>query len=81
MGANRSHGAAERQPTCSMVVGYGGRSHYKAGTSQFPTDPAIRTQALKAVQDMRAISGSSDLVLLNAEHGVMVLADNVLQQT
>jgi hypothetical protein len=38
-------------------------------------------QAFKAAQDMREITGEGtlDLVLLNAEHGVMVLADNVLQ--
>ena len=54
----------------------------KAALANVPSDPVIRMPALQAVQGMRAIAGEGtlDLVLLNAEHGVMLLADNVLQQ-
>jgi hypothetical protein len=55
----------------------------KAAQINVPTEPAARAQALTAAQELRAIAGevTLDLVLLNAEHGVMVLADNVPQQT
>ena len=55
----------------------------KAALANVPTDPAIWMPALQVAQVMRAIAGEGtlNLVLLNAEHGVMVLADNVLQQT
>ena len=54
----------------------------KAALADLPTDPEMRTPALQAAQDMRAIAGegSLNLVLLNVEHGVIVLADDVLQQ-
>ena len=54
----------------------------KAALANVPTDPAIRMPALQAAQNKKAIAGEEtlDLVLLNVEHGVTVLADNVLQQ-
>ena len=54
----------------------------KAALADLPTDPEIRTPALQAAQDMKAITGKGtmDLVLLKREHGVIVLADDVLQQ-
>ena len=54
----------------------------KAALADLPTDPDNRTPALQAAQAMRAIAGEGtlDLILLNVEHGVIVLADDVLQQ-
>ena len=62
-----------------MVVGSSGRSSYESGASQFPTDPEIRTPALQAAQAVRVIAGEGtlELILLNVEHGVIVLADDV----
>ena len=54
----------------------------KAALAILPTNSEIWTPALQAAQDMRAIAGEGalDLVLLNMEHEVIVLADDVLQQ-
>ena len=51
----------------------------KAALADLPTDSEIRTPALHAAQAMRAIAGEGtlDLILLNVEHGVIVLADDV----
>ena len=53
-----------------------------AALADLPTDPEIRTPALQAAQAMRMIAGEGtlELILLNVEHGVIVLADDVLKQ-
>ena len=52
----------------------------KAALRHLPTDPAISTQAMAAAQIHRntAGEGTLDLMLLNAQHGVLILADTVL---
>ena len=54
----------------------------KAALRHLPIDPAVSTQALKAAQILRfnAGEGTLDLMLLNAQHGVLILADTVLSQ-
>ena len=54
----------------------------KAVLADLPTDPEIWTPALQAAQAMRTIAGEGtlELILLNVEHGVIVVADDVLQQ-
>ena len=53
------------------MVKSSGRASDKSALADLPTDPEIRTPALQAAQDMRAIAGEGtlDLVLLNVEHG------------
>ena len=45
-------------------------------------DPVIRAQALAAAQILRTTAGAGtlDLMLLNANRGVLILADTVLSQ-
>ena len=45
-------------------------------------DPAISTQAMAVAQNLRSNAGEGtiDLVLLNAQHGVLLLADSVLSR-
>ena len=45
-------------------------------------NPAISAQALAAVQILRTAAevGTLNLMLLNADHGVLILADTVLSQ-
>ena len=52
----------------------------KAALQHLPTDPAISTQAMEAAQILRntAGEGTMNLMLLNAQHGVLILADTVL---
>ena len=54
----------------------------KAALRHLPIDPAVSTQALTAAQILqsKAGKGTLDLVLLNAQHGVLILADTVLSQ-
>jgi len=54
----------------------------KAALRHLPIDPAVSTQALMAAQILRANAGEGtlDLMLLNAQHGVLILADTVLNQ-
>ena len=54
----------------------------KAVLRHLPIDPAVSTQALTAAQLLRSKAGEGtlDLVLLNAQHGVLILADTVLSQ-
>ena len=49
----------------------------KAALRNLPGDPAFRAQALTAAQVLRATAGEGtlDLMLLNADHGVLLLAD------
>ena len=54
----------------------------KAALRHIPIDPAVSTQALMAAQILRSNAGEGtlDLMLLNAQHGVLILADTVLNQ-
>ena len=54
----------------------------KAILRHIPIDPAVSTQALQAAQTLRSQAGEGtlDLMLLNASHGVLILADTVLSQ-
>ena len=54
----------------------------KAALRHLPIDPAVSTQALMAAQILRSKvgEGTLDLMLLNAQHGVLILADTVLSQ-
>ena len=52
----------------------------KAALRHLPTDPAISTPAMEAAQTLQTNEGEGtcDLMLLNAQHGVLILADTVL---
>jgi hypothetical protein len=52
----------------------------KAVLRLYPADPSISTQALAAAQSLRTTAGEGtlDLMLLNATHGVLIIADTVL---
>ena len=54
----------------------------KATLRNLPADPATSAQALAAAQILRtkAGAGTLDLMLPNANHGVLVLSDTVLSQ-
>ena len=54
----------------------------KAILRHIPIDPAVSTQTLEAAQTLRSQAGEGtlDLMLLNASHGVLILADTVLSQ-
>ena len=54
----------------------------KAAVRHLPIDPAISTQAMAAAQILRSNAGEGtlDLMLLNAQHGVLLLADTVLSR-
>jgi hypothetical protein len=54
----------------------------KAALGSLPPDPATAAQALRAKTILTAIAGEGtmDIALLNAEHGIIVLEDLVLQQ-
>ena len=54
----------------------------KAVLRHLPIDPAVSTQALQAAHALRSKAGDGtlDLMLLNASHGVLILADTVLSQ-
>ena len=54
----------------------------RAALRNLPMDPVIRAQALAAAQILSTTAGAGtmDLMLLNADHGVMILADTVLNQ-
>ena len=54
----------------------------KAALRHLPTDPAIGTPAMEAAQKLRSNEGEGtcDLMLLNAQHGVLILADTVLNR-
>ena len=54
----------------------------KAVLRHLPIDPAVSTQALQAAQILRSNAGEGtlDLMLLNAPHGVLILANTVLSQ-
>jgi hypothetical protein len=54
----------------------------KAALRNLPVDPATSAQALAAAQILRTTAGAGtlDLMLLNANHGVLLLADTVLSQ-
>ena len=54
----------------------------KAALRHLPTDPAISTQAMEAAQSLRSNAGEGtlDLMLLNAQHGMRLLADTVLSR-
>ena len=54
----------------------------KAALGSIPPDPATQAQALRAKQVLTAVAGEGtlDIALLNAEHGIMVIEDSVLQQ-
>ena len=49
----------------------------KAALRHLLTDPAISTQAMEEAQNLRSNAGEGtlDLILLNAQHGVLILAD------
>ena len=51
----------------------------KAALRHLPIDPAISTPAMEAAQILRnnAGEGTLDLMLLNAQHRVLILADTV----
>jgi hypothetical protein len=52
----------------------------KAALRHLPVDPSISTQAMAAAQSLRTTAGevTLDLMLLNATHGVLIIADTVL---
>ena len=52
----------------------------KAALRHLPTDSVTSTTAMEAAQILRtnAGEGTLDLMLLNAQHGVLLLADTVL---
>ena len=52
----------------------------KAALRHLPVDPSISTQAMVAAQSLRTTAGEGtlDLMLLNATHGVLIIADTVL---
>ena len=54
----------------------------KAALRNLPVDPATSAQALAAAQILRTTAGAGtlDLMLLNDNHGVLLLADTVLSQ-
>ena len=54
----------------------------KATLRNLPVDPATSAQALAAAQILRTAAGDGtlDLMLLDASHGVLILADTVLSQ-
>ena len=54
----------------------------KAALRNLPVDPAISAQALAAAQILRTTAGAGtlDMMLLNANNGVLILADTVLSQ-
>ena len=54
----------------------------KAALRHLPIDTAISTQAMAAAQILRSNAGEGtlDLMLLNAQHGVLLLADTVLSR-
>ena len=66
-----------------MVVGYNGRPTAQGSQGSIPPDPATQAQALRAKQILTAVAGEGtlDIALLNAEHGIMVIENSVLQQT
>ena len=78
MGENSTAGVAEPSSTGSLVVAL----VIKAALRHLPIDPAVSTQALKAAQIFRSNAGEGtlDLMLLNAQHGVLILADSVLSR-
>jgi uncharacterized NAD(P)/FAD-binding protein YdhS len=55
----------------------------KAPLCSIPPDPVTAAQALRVKTTLTAIAGEGtmDIALLNAEHGIMVIEDLVLQQT
>ena len=55
----------------------------KAALGSIPPDLATQAQALRAKQILTAVAGEGtlDIALLNAEHGIMVIENSVLQQT
>ena len=55
----------------------------KAALGSIPPDSATQAHALRAKQILTAVAGEGtlDIALLNAEHGIMVIEDLVLQQT
>jgi hypothetical protein len=54
----------------------------KAALRNHPADPVIRANAHTAAQALKTTAGEGalDLVLLNADHGVMLIADTIVQQ-
>jgi hypothetical protein len=52
----------------------------KAALRHLPADPLFSTHALAAAQSLRTTAGEGtlDLMLLNATHGVLIIADTVL---
>ena len=54
----------------------------RAAPRNLPMDPVIRAQALAAAQILSTTAGAGtmDLLLLNANRGVMILVDTVLSQ-
>ena len=52
----------------------------KTALRHLPTDPEISTLAMEAAQILRtnASEGTLDLMLLNTQHGVLILTDTVL---
>jgi hypothetical protein len=56
---------------------------FKAALCSIPPDPMTAAQALRAKTTLTAMAGEGtmDIALLNAEHGIMVIEDVVLQQT
>ena len=54
----------------------------KATLRNLPSNPATSAQALAAAQILRTAAGAGTLglMLLNANHGVLILADTVLSQ-
>ena len=55
----------------------------KAVLRHLPIDPAVSTKASRAAHTLRykAGEGTLDLMLLNAQHGVLILEDTVLRQS
>ena len=53
-----------------------------AALRHLPINPAISTQTMAAAQILRSNAGEGtlDLMLLNAQHGVLILADTVLSR-
>ena len=53
----------------------------KAALGSIPPEPATQVQGLRAKQILTAVAGEGtlDIALLNAEHGIIIIEDSVLQ--
>ena len=78
MGRNSTAEVIEPESTGSLVMAL----VIKAALRHLSTDLAISTPAMEAAQTLRSNEGEGtcDLMLLNAQHGVLIQADTVLNR-